>query len=57
MSKQEIFEAYCSYCAEPAEDEHPPGLLADMRRRTLAAQFEFFYDFFKAYMQQSPDSN
>jgi len=56
MSKQEIFEAFCSYCAEPAGEGPMLGWPAEMQTKLLKDTFEFYFDFFKAFIQQSPGS-
>jgi len=57
VGKQEIFEAFCEYCTDAAEEGPVTGWLAEMRMKTLAAAFEFYYEFFNRYMQHSPGSS
>jgi len=56
MDKQEMFEAFCEYCTDPAQEDPMTGWLADMQMKFLKDTFEFYYDFFKEFMQQNPGS-
>ncbi|MCL2494027.1 MAG: hypothetical protein FWE98_00035 [Oscillospiraceae bacterium] len=55
--KQEIFEAFCKYCAIPDEDSPLTGWVIDMQMEILEKNFAFYFDFFKEYMQISPGSS
>ena len=55
--KQEIFEAFCKYCTGPAEEEPMVGWAAEMKMQILKENFEFYYAFFKEYIDHSPGSS
>ena len=57
IDKQEIFEAFCRYCTDPAEEDVMAGWASDMRKKLLEENFAFYFGFFKEYMPaftQSP---
>jgi len=55
--KQEIFEAFRKYCAIPDEDSPVAELVTDMQIASLTRAFDFYFEFFKEYMQNSPGSS
>ena len=55
--KQEIFEAFRKYCAIPDENDPMADWVTDMQIEFLEKNFEFYYDFFKQYMQERPGSS
>ena len=48
--KQEMFEAFCAYCGGDDEGAYTSGWAAEMKAQNLKNNFEFYYEFFKAYM-------
>jgi len=55
--KQEMFEAFCEYCAGTADDDSMAGWPADMKMQFLKDSFEYYFSFFKEYIQRSPGSS
>jgi len=55
-SKQEIFDAFCEYCIGPVANDSMEEWMAKIKLEIFTEQFEYYYAFFKEYMQQSPGS-
>ena len=55
--KQEIYDAFCAYCINPVGDEPLEKWMADIKLEICTEQFEYYYEFFKEYIQQQSPSS